>query len=108
MEYLEVIDIREVSLDWYKDWWYRHKDYLYGKDIRSSINCRYGKCISLEFFVNQYRKNVVLIVTSRDPMKLSNAFEYLDDHSVMEFFRDWNNVKRQKVNGKCLRVKDKK
>ena len=101
MEYLEVIDIREVSLDWYKDWWYRHKDYLYGKDIRSSISCRYGKCISLEFFVNKYKKDVVLIVTSGDPMKLSDAFEYLDNHSAMEFFRDWRDVnkrnKRRKV-----------
>ena len=93
---MEVIDIKDVSLEWYKDWWYANKDDLYKKKIRHILNCRYGNNITLEFYIGD-RENVILIITTnQDPNILGDAFEYLDSHSIMEFFRDWNDDKRNR------------
>ena len=98
---MEEVDIRDVSLDWYVEWWNRHRDEVHGKSIHWKIHCDLEQNISLRFSIDKVdsgkeyaTKDLIKITTKGNPAKFSSAFKYLSTHTILEFFKNWNDNKR--------------
>ena len=92
---MESINIRDVSFDWYLEWWDRNRDILYKKNVNWKIYCN-GIYVTLRFFLKEDKYNILLQIISRDCYKIYKAFSYLNSHSIIDFFKNWNHKSLKK------------
>lgn len=88
---MERINIKDISLEWYVDWYKRNYDLVNKRRLYRHLSTNGDKLSIVIHLINKF-KNVDLIVIEGSEREIIAVYNYVRSHSIKDLFKHWNHA----------------